>query len=204
MTTYPVNLPSLNIASMVMTLERVVGASESPYTYQMQTFNWGGERWRLDFTPPPLTREQADEWTAFSLSLDGMVGTFLAGDPSYVSPRGVGGGTPLVKGAGQTGKTLLIDGCPTSTTGWLRKGDYFQLGTGTSARLHKLIDDATTNGSGETTLEFRPALRTSPADNAAVVISSPKGLFRMDGNVTTWGANNDKTWSFSFSAMEAL
>ena len=152
-----------------------------------------------------MKRDTAEEWIAFALSLRGRKGTFLAGDPSGRIPRGVGGGTPLVKGAGQTGSTLLLDGCPISTTNWLKKGDYFQLGTGSSARLHKLIENANTNASGEVTLEFVPTLRTSPADNAPLIITNAKGLFRMDSNTVPWTADgNGQFYSYSFTATEDL
>lgn len=204
MTTYPVSMPNNCIQSAVITMEFATVATDSPFSFASQAFNWGGARWRIDFNPPPLKRDAINEWAAFVLSLRGQFGTFLAGDPSQTSPRGVGGGTPLVQGGGQSGGTLVIDGAPLSTTGWLKKGDYFQLGTGASSRLYKLIEDADTNGSGETTLTFVPDLRTPPADNAALTITNCKSVFRMDDSAASWAANNNGTWSLSFTAREAI
>lgn len=207
MTTYPIEMPTLGgIESIVLSMEFVNAVSKSPFTLGSQVYDWGGMAWKIDSTlPSKMKRDTAEEWIAFALSLRGRKGTFLAGDPSGRIPRGVGGGTPLVKGAGQTGSTLLVDGCPISTTNWLKKGDYFQLGTGSSARLHKLIENANTNASGEVTLEFVPTLRTSPADNAPLIITNAKGLFRMDSNTVPWTADgNGQFYSYSFTATEDL
>lgn len=205
MTTYPINLPSNHITSMVLTMDFANALTESPMSFASQVYDWGGVRWRLDFTLPPLHREDAEEWIAFLLALRGRKGTFLAGDPSGGTPRGVGGGMPLVKGANQTGQTLLIDGAPISTTGWLKKGDYFQLGTGLTSRLYKLIEDVNTNGSGEATLEFLPSLRSPSVDNATVTITNAKGLFRNSESSTAWTADAaGKVFYMSFAAMEAL
>lgn len=205
MTTYPISPPNNHITSMVLTLDFANALTESPMSYASQVYDWGGIRWKLNFTLPPLKREAAEEWIAFILALRGRKGTFLAGDPSGGTPRGVGGGTPLVNGANQTGQTLVIDGCPLSTTGWLKKGDYFQLGTGLTSRLYKLIEDVNTDGSGNATLEFVPSLRSLSVNNEALTITNAKGLFRNAENSTAWTADaSGKVFHFSFAAMEAL
>lgn len=202
--TYPLTVPNNNIASMTMSLAFAVGSSISPFTFQQQVAGFAGERWAINFGPPAMVREDAEEWIAMALALRGTIGTFLASPPDAPGPRGVGTGTPLVKGAGQSGHSLLIDGATPSTTNWLRKGDYFQLGTGSTARLHKLVKDANSDGSGEATLEFMPALRYQPADNAPLVLINPVGLFRMTSNEPAWTVDTNKHYRFSFTAVEAL
>lgn len=205
MTTYPVSMPSNNIEAAVLKMQFANSMTESPFSYDAQIYDWGGEKWSIDFTLPIMKRDVVEPWIAFALSLRGMKGTFLAGDPSGTTPQGVGGGTPLVNGAGQTGGNLIIDGAPISTTGWLKAGDYFQLGTGLNSRLYKLISDANTNSSGQVTLDFVPDLRSSPADNAALTINSAKGLFRMVSNEVPWTADSKgKIYHFSFQATEVI
>lgn len=205
MTTYPVSMPSNNIESAVLKMQFANAMNGSPFSFISQVYDWGGAKWVIDFTLPLMKRETVEPWIAFALSLRGMKGTFLAGDPSAQTPRGVGGGTPLVNGASQTGSALIIDGAPISTTGWLKAGDYFQLGTGVNSRLHKLISDANTNGTGQVTLDFVPDLRSSPADNAAITITSAKGVFRLASNETAWTANSaGRIYNFSFQATEVL
>ncbi len=68
------------------------------------------------------------------------------GDPVNTSPRGAATGTPLVKGASQTGNTLTTDGWTTGVTGILKAGDWIQLGTGSTSTLHKLQQAADSDG----------------------------------------------------------
>lgn len=92
---------------------------------------------------------------------------FNAYDPDRKTPLDVATGTPLVKGAGQNGNTLAIDGCTPGVTGWLKAGDYFSV----NSELKQFTADASTNGSGEATLAFQPALRNSPEDNAPLTVT---------------------------------
>ena len=130
---------------------------------------------------PPMTRDEAELWDAFFLKLNGMKGTFLFGDPAGATPRGSASstpGTPVVMGVSQTGNELTIDGLPLSVNGYLKAGDYIQLGSSSTSKLHKVLDDVNTNGSGEATLTIWPNLRASPADNDPVVVSNAQGPFR--------------------------
>jgi hypothetical protein len=110
----------------------------------------------------------------------------------------------VVNGASQTGDTLNIDGVPASQTGYLKAGDYIQLGSTSSARIYKVLDDANSNGSGEVALTIYPNLRSSPSDGATVVVSSAVGLFRLTTPTHNWAISTDGIYSLSFGAAEAL
>ena len=97
-----------------------------------------------------------------------------------------------------------MDGCSTSTTGWLKAGDYIQLGSGSDARLHMVTDDVTTSGTGTATINIWPALTASPSDNATVVVSDAVGAFRLSSNVSTWSADEASVYGISFSGVSAL
>lgn len=201
---YPLSLPTTPYAARVtMRARAVVGVSVSPFSLSQQVYAHSGQGWEADIELPPMQESVADPWVAFLLKLNGRYGTFLMGDPAKIAYRGVGGGTPLVKGGGQSGQTLTIDGCPLSTSGWLVAGDMIQLGSGSSATLHKVLADATTNGSGETTLDIWPALRSSPSDNAAVTISSCVGRWRLASNEMPWSVGTAKRYGIQFAAVEA-
>lgn len=203
--TYPLTPPSDGYARVRFVAVDVVGMASSPFTLQQQVQRHAGQSWSIDVSLPPIRdRDTVEQWAAFLLSLNGREGTFLMGDPTRRAPRGSGGGTPLVKGASQTGQTLAIDGCPLSTTDWLRAGDYIQLGSGSTSRMHRLLADADTNGSGEVTLDIWPRLRESPADNAPITITSPKGLWRLASNERSWDVGIGMVFGFSFVAVEAM
>lgn len=202
---YPLTLPShTGRRSMELRATNAVTVERSPFTYASQTQASAGQMWQADVTLPPMKRADAEAWVAWLVSLRGSFGTFLMGDPIGATPRGAGGGTPLVNGAGQTGEDLNIDGCTANVTGWLKAGDFIQLGSAGSATLHKVLADADTNGSGETTLTLWPHVRTAPADNAAVTVSNTVGRWRLASNETAWSVNEAAIYGISFSAMEAV
>ena len=76
----------------------LVGVTESPFTFEAQIQQWGGERWELEVGLPPMLHDEAEQWVAFLLALRGQVGTFLMGDPMNQSPSGTASGNPLVGG----------------------------------------------------------------------------------------------------------
>jgi hypothetical protein len=206
MPTYPLAFPSVGIVSSSFRLSRAVSASRSPFTFARQAYKHQGAMWSGEVTFRPTTDEQAAELRSFIVELNGKFGTFLYGDPDRLAKGilGVGGGTPLVNGASQTGTSLVVDAAPLSTTDWLKKGDYFQLGTGVDAQLYMLVDDVTSDGSGNATLTFEPSLRSSPSDNDAVTITSPKGLFSLSANDTGWQSNHVPVYEISISFEEVI
>ena len=111
---------------------------------------------------------------------------------------------PYVNGASQTGGSLVIDGASPDETGYLLAGDYIQLGTNGSSRLHKVLTNVNTDSSGNATLDIWPHIRVAPADNATVTVSSAKGLFRLSSNEQAWSVNEAAIYGITFSAMEAV
>jgi hypothetical protein len=202
---YPLSMPTnTRIRSIELRAVNAVAYSRSPFTFAGQAFAYAGQMWQADVTLPPMKRAEAEQWLAWLVSLRGSLGTFLLGDPLGCVARGVATGTPLIKGGSQTGGTINIDGATSGVTGWLKAGDYVQIGSGGTARLHKVLQDANSDGSGNVTLELWPHVRTAPADNAAVTVSSAKGLFRLASNEQAWSINEASIYGITFSAMEAV
>ena len=206
--TYPLSTPTnKTIAGIRLTARNVVGVSTSPFSFKQQTYQFSGQRWEADITLPQMNRENAEEWVAFLMKLYGQKGTFLLGDPLGGTARGSASsaaGTPVVNGASQTGGTLAIDGLPASATGYLKAGDYIQLGSAATAQLYKVLNDADSNGSGEATLDVWPNLRSSPSDGATVVVANAKGVFRLASNEANWNINNLAFYGITFGAVESL
>lgn len=176
----------------------------SPFTYQQQVINHAGRRWEVDVTLPPMKHSDARVWLAWLAKLDGALNTFTIGDPLGATAQGSAGGTPLVAGASQTGSSLNVDGCTTSTTDWLKAGDYIQLGTGSSARLYMVKDDVDTSGTGTATISIWPSITTAPSDNASVIVSNTVGAFRLSSNISTWSADEASIYGISFSGVGAV
>jgi hypothetical protein len=193
---YPVTAPTaVAPRSVRMTQRSVVGVSASPFTGQQQVYAHQGQWWEMDVQLPPMQRADAEAWISCLVSLNGREGTFLFGPPGAGSTRGTATAV-TVSGASQTGRTLTV-----STNGNLKAGDYFQLGSGSTARLHKILADVS---SGTQTLDIWPALRSSPSNGAAVVIASPLGRWRLAANQTDWDINEALFYGLSFACVEAL
>jgi hypothetical protein len=202
---YPLDLPShTGLRAIELRATNAVAYSRSPFTFAGQAFAYPGQMWQADVTLPPMKRADAEQWVAWLVSLRGQLGTFLMGDPIGETARGVATGTPLVNGADQTGGSLVIDGATTSVTGWLKAGDYIQLGSNGTSRLHKVLADANSNGSGGVTLDIWPHIRTAPADNAVVTVSNTVGCWRLASNESSWSVNEASIYGIRFTAMEAV
>lgn len=200
---YPLDLPGNPSAParIVIGALDVVGQSQSPFTLASQVHRHQGQMWTATVVLPGMLRDTAEPWIAFLLALRGRFGTFRMGDPTRESPRGAGGGTPVVDGAGQTGETLAVTGAPLSITGWLKAGDYIQVGD----YLHRTLTDTDTDGSGDATLDIWPRLRVSPSNGATVTLSRPTGLWRLAENLREFEAEPGIVYNgISFRAIEAL
>ncbi len=203
--TYPLTLPShTGIRNITLRAVNTVGLTQSPFTYAQQAVAHSGQRWEVDVTLPAMNRADAEQWVAFLISLRGQLGTFTLGDPVGASPRGSAGGTPLVNGASQIGGTLAIDGCTASQTGWLKAGDYIQLGTAGSATLHKVLADVDSNGSGQVSVDIWPYIRTAPSDNASVTLTNTVGRFRLASNTQNWSIRDTALYGITFGGVEAI
>lgn len=202
---YPVEMPmsSIGIADITFSAESVVSTTGSPFTFSQQVLKWPGQRWKAKVSIPPCKRDVAEDWVGFLLSLNGPQYTFYLYDPLGVTPQGEGGGSPVVSGGSQTGSTLLITGATASQTNWLKAGDWIQIGTGSSSKLHKVVKNVDTGSGGDATLEIWPDLRSSPASGSAITTTTCKGVFRLEGNMTSWNINNISSYGIEFSAVEA-
>lgn len=203
--TFPLALPTVTgLAQIRLGIKFAVTSSTSPWSGTEQIYENQGDIWMADIALPPMRREDGEVWASFLLSLNGRLGTFLMGDPMGATARGAATGIPLVKGAAQTGKTLVTDGWTPDITGILKAGDYIQLGTGSSSHLHKVVQDANSDSGGNATLEIQPRLRAVPSDNDPLVVSACKGLWRLTTNFTPWDIQRIVFYSMSFSAREAI
>ena len=201
---YPVTFPSIGLRSMTIRARSVVGVAQSPFTLAQQVYKHQGQAWEAEVSLPPMKRDEAEQVASFLLKMNGQYGTFLLGDPANTAPRGVGTGTPLVKGGSQTGDSLITDGWTNSTTGILKAGDWIQLGSGSSSRLHKVLDDVNSDSGGNATLTIWPSLRSSPADNAVITVNSPKGQWRLATNEMQYSIDEASVYGITFACVEAL
>ena len=204
---YPLTLPSsIRFTSSNWVSVDVTSEMTSPFTGDSNVIVWDAQWWECTLTSIPLLPEDAQTITAFLRKLRGKSGTFYMGDPLRTVPYGSAAsapGTPLVNGANQSGDTLVIDGAPASATNYLKAGDLISLGTGSAMRAYEVLDNASSDGSGNVTLTIWPNLRASPANNEAVTVTAVKSVFSRKSDVIESPYSN-RFITISFDVKEAL
>lgn len=185
---FPLTPPSApGFAAMRFRPRSVVAASLSPFTGEQQVYVHPGQWWELDCRLGIMDRARAEPWIAMLLALNGQEGTLLLGDPNGTTPRGAATGTPVIDGAvSSMVGALPTRGWSTGVTGILKAGDWLQLGSGSTARLHRVLQDANSDGSGEATLDIWPKTRTSYSDGAAIVVTNTVGRWRLKSNASEY------------------
>lgn len=127
---YPLSLPSSpKPRSAKVTLKSSVAITESIFTFSTQKQVNAGQRWEIDLEFPPMTAAEAGDWIAFLAKMGGMEGTASVPDYDRPTARGTASGTALVKGASQTGNSIIIDGWTINITSILKAGDLIQMGS---------------------------------------------------------------------------
>jgi len=196
---FPLTLPNINIKRLTLRANTIVGQTRAAFTHQTQVYEWPGQSWIAEVTLPIMARADAELWNCFLLKLNGPAGTFLLGDPSAKTPRGIASGSPKVNGAGQQGKILLTKGWTPSLTNILRAGDYIQIAN----NLYKNLNDVNSDGSGNTTLDIFPRLRTDYANDTVIITTNTVGRFRLlfpDFQIYT--VDEAKNYEIAFTAVE--
>lgn len=203
--TFPLPFPTtIGFSTFTIGIDHAVAVAESEFTFEAQVQEHQGVAWEISGSLQLLNRDQAEEYNAFIASLGGRKETFTVTPAGSGVPRGIATGTPVVKGASQTGQELITDGWTINTTGILKAGDFFQLGTGATATLHRVLVDVDSDGSGDATIDFSPKIVVAPADNETIVISNPVGVFRMKANMLPVEIRPPNVHSLRFSARQAL
>jgi hypothetical protein len=216
---FPLALPPFpdGFATITIAQHPQVSLSRSPFTGSRQVYEWPGDYLLAEVILPPLKRDMARAWVAWMSLLRGESGTFLLWDTSMRIPRGTVAGAPVVNGASQTGKTLMVRGFTPGAPLVLRSGDWIQIGDGyvVPARLYMNLLDVTADGSGNATLNLFPRLRESPADGSPLITNRACGTFALDlinssktklGNVncSSFTVDSAMTYGISFDAAEAF
>ena len=121
-----------------------------------------------------------------------------------------GGCKILSNQKGATG--LNLSSSSNSATGTIKKGDYLQITSSSTAGSNPVqyvmvTEDATLNvNSGEDTygVKIQPKLRTAITQNHLVRFATPKGLFRLTTKDVDWDADNISNYGMSFSCIEVV
>lgn len=152
-----------------------------------------GSRYALTFQLPPMRYVTAMAWD--DLNAEGVTVLMRVYQPGFDTGAP---GTPLVKGAGQAGTTLIVDGL---TNGYVvRKGQFLSVVTNGRRYLYRAAADVIVAG-GQASIPLRTMLRYPPADNDVVEIAQPmiEGFVR---ELSEQVVGVDRMTQFSFTVRE--
>lgn len=146
----------------------------------VQTQSFGGELWAatLYFRVGLADRNELTGWFAKMNGSEHRVTLPV----HKLAQRGAFGGTPVVNGASQVGTQLTVSGCSNNITNWIRAGDWFTV----NSELKMATADASSDGSGNITINFRPRIRVSPSNGASLETTAPTGRFLIVSPSLEW------------------
>lgn len=169
----------------------------SGWTGARQVLASGRGWWECSVSLPPMVGEASvAPWRSFFAKLQGAANDFRL--PVNEIAQSSSTATPLVNGGSQTGRSIVTDGWPLSTT-VLSAGMYVTINN----QLLQLTADVVSNGSGQATISVAPAVRTSPADNAPIEFKNPYALMYVLEEPTV-SVEPGLVYSTSFSARESF
>ena len=185
---YPLSPPSpFKLSRLNLTGISSSSRAISPFTQQMQQYNWPGQGWMGSVECPPMVRSDAEAVIGFLLAA--QRGTFYFQDYANTSPRGSVSGTLTVSSATANTSTLGISGA----SGSFAVGDWLQIPTS----LYKVVQ---VNSSSS--VELFPILRSSYAAGTSITYTNAKGVFRLAEPKTDWSIELAGIYGVSFSIME--
>ena len=193
--TYPLTPPNpFNLSRLSFTGVSAVSRNTSPFTMQVQQYNWAGQAWLGSVDCPPMVRADAEAVIAFLLAA--QRGTFYFQD--YANPTNRGGVTGTLTVATATANSTTLTYTNTGGSGSFALGDWIQISTS----LYKIIK---VDG---TTLDLFPVLRSSYAGGTSIIYGKPndaaraQGVFRLASGSTEWSIDLASIYGVNFSIIE--
>ena len=160
-----------------------------------------GQYFKMTASFPPMTRAQFAPIHAFVLKQRGQFESFQVVPPVVNAGLGSPAGTPLVNGASQTGRSVVTDGWNASIT-IFKAGDYLKFAN--HDKVYSVTADATSNGSGQSTITIEPALITSPANDSAITYTSVPFTVALTSRVQEFSTNTTGLFEFEIDMEEVL
>ena len=170
-----------------LTIRRVEWSFDRPS--QVNRSDWTKRR-QVVWQPGPslwsasaelAVRVGTDDWLeaeAFLIDLEGQINSFRL--PAANAAQAPANLTPVVRGAGQSGRSLLLDaGIPGLG---LKRGHKFTVNDQMVSVMAPFTFDAT----GRATVTFKPSLRLSPADRTLVEVRQPTVLMSLATSSIGW------------------
>jgi len=132
-------------------------------------------------------------------SLRGMIDEFRILPPDHEG-LGTALGSGVVNGADQTGSSLITSGWAANQSILLEIGDYIEI----NGELKRVTLRAASDGSGNSTIQFQPPIRKSPANGSAVITTEPRMTMRLTSPINTASFSAPLVYAISIEAEEVI
>jgi hypothetical protein len=173
---------------------------QSPLTNAIQTQTRKGSYWKTTATFDNLQGADRAKMQAFLAKLDGQVHRIFFTDYGYNRSGNAPSGDStnlLVKGAGQTGSSVIADGGDLTNTDYFKAGDYIAFNN----EFHIVTADCSTDGLGEITIPIAPPLRKSPDDDDPINFTVPLAVMIVT-STASWDTRPGRVSNFTIEAIE--
>lgn len=147
----------------------------------------GGQLWAIKFRTNPMLKAVFNPLYSFLMRQKGRYDTFTIVVPGHDVPLGQNEGSPTWTST-TNDNTINTGGWSASIANQAMEGDVFTIAG--STKVYMLTADASSDGAGNATLSFYPALRDTPSAGAAltfnnvvftVQLTSPKVGYKRQG-----------------------
>ena len=150
-----------------------------------------------------MTRAQFAPIYAFVIAQRGRYESFSIVPAVISTGQGSPAGTPLMRGASQTGRTLATDGWSAGIA-IFKAGDFLKIAG--NDKVYMVTADVTSNAStgADTPITIEPALVASPADDAAITHSSVPFTVALRAGVQEFATGTTGLFQFEIDMEEVL
>lgn len=169
--------------------------------------------WRGAWVVETLDRDRGGEWEAWLESLRGGLRLFKGVPPKRrwprLYPRGFAGllvsglpfsGSGNLLTIGAQRDVVTISALPVGLV--LSVGDFLSIPVGSRQHIHKILEGAVANGSGQAAVTVEPPIRPNATTGVPVLLADPFCEMVLDPK---WSSSfNGSGISFSFSGLQVL
>lgn len=163
------------------------------HSLKRQVRRRGGQRWLIDATYPPLTREEFAPIWAFTIAQQGQFKTFAYIPKIYGKTSGTATGALTVSGIHTAGDSTIT---AIGSTGTLKAGDFIKFAN--HDKVYMLLAD------GSTTLNIEPALIADIADTENIIYNDVPFLVAFVNDTTSMSVTTNAHTSFSIKLAEIV
>jgi len=150
-----------------------------------------------------MSLQESKEFMGWLSSLRGRLNAFNLTIPDISYTTSSYTGSITVKGAGQAGNQIAVDGLPVSTRRILKRGDYVKFET-SSKKVYRLVEDLDSDGAGEGILYLNSVmLLSTPNDNERVVYNNVDFRLRLVSDQQSFSLDVIKRGDFVLNTREA-